>query len=243
MTVYVNENAPLDVVGIGSALLDIIVEVDDSFLDDLKLKKGQMHLIDEETSRSIQEKIKDMPVEIAPGGSAANTLAGIVTLGGASLLLGAVGNDEHGSSYIEESEKQGMITSIEKKNCLTGHAITFVTPDSERTFATHLGAALEFDDNDIPDGDIARGKILHLEGYLFEADNLYFACRKAMHIARTNGMAVSLALSDPAQDFFEANKKSRFFRTGFFLSIDLMIIFSRKFLPRDRLPGVRPGAI
>lgn len=197
MTVLINENGGIDVVGIGSALLDLIVEVDDSFLKELNLTKGQMHLIEEDTSREIQEKIKSMNIEIAPGGSAANTLAGVVNFGGSSLLLGCVGDDEHGSLYTEQTERQGVETAIGRKSRLTGHAITFITPDSERTFATHLGAALNFNDMDVLDDDIRRGKVLHLEGYLFEPDALHFACNKAMKIARQNGMAVSVDLSDP----------------------------------------------
>ncbi len=196
MTV-INENGQLDVVGIGSALLDLIVEVDDAFLADLNLTKGQMHLIDEDTSREIQKKIASMDIEVAPGGSAANTLAGVVNFGGSSLLLGCVGDDEHGSIYIEKTQGQGVDTSIERKSTLTGHAITFITPDAERTFATHLGAALKFNDMDVLEEDIQKGKVLHLEGYLFEPDGLHFACTKAMKIARAKGLGISIDLSDP----------------------------------------------
>lgn len=196
MTVAINENGRLDVVGIGSALLDLIVEVDDAFLKDLGLTKGQMHLVDADRSREIQRRIAAMNIEMAPGGSAANTLAGLVTFGGSSLLLGCVGDDEHGATYVEETEKQGVETSLGRKSTMTGHAITFITPDSERTFATHLGAALAFSDMDVAAEDICMGKVLHLEGYLFEPDNLHFACTRAMKIARDNDLAISLDLSD-----------------------------------------------
>jgi sugar/nucleoside kinase (ribokinase family) len=191
------KNTEYDVSGIGSALLDFTVEVDDSFLNKLKLDKGGMQLIDEERSREILSIISSLPMETSPGGSAANTLDGISRFGGASLLMGKVGDDDHGDIYIKETEKSGVATNIVRDSHLTGHAITFITPDSERSFATHLGAAQHFTKDDINEQSIVSSKILHLEGYLFEPPVLREACFHALKIAKDNGVLISVDLSDP----------------------------------------------
>lgn len=188
----------IDVVGIGSALLDFTVEVDERVLDKIGLKKGQMHLIDEKRSREIFEELKDYTIETTPGGSSANTLAGIAVLGGRSLFLGKVGNDHNGDYYISENEKMGVMTKIGKIDRMTGHAITFITPDSERTFATHLGAALYLGRDDILEQDIRNSNILHIEAYLLENDIQRRACFEAMSIAKYNHVRISIDLADSA---------------------------------------------
>jgi hypothetical protein len=196
MDLIKNKTAQYDVVGIGSALLDFTVEVDDAHLASTGLTKGQMHLIDSERSKEIFKAISGMKIETTPGGSAANTLAGVAGFGGKAFFIGKVGNDENGKIYITETEKSGVNTRIGKHDSISGHAITFITPDSERTFATHLGAALFLDEKDIKEEDIKKSKILHLEGYLFEPDNLYAASLKAMKAAKENGVLISIDLSD-----------------------------------------------
>lgn len=188
----------IDVVGIGSALLDFTVEVDERILDEMGLIKGQMHLIDEERSREIFKGLKDYTIETTPGGSSANTMAGIAILGGRSLFLGKVGNDRNGDYYISENEKMGVKTKMGKIDKMTGHAITFITPDSERTFATHLGAALYLGRDDIREQDIRNSNILHIEAYLLENDIQRGACLEAMRIARQNRVRISIDLADPA---------------------------------------------
>ncbi|MCP4133466.1 MAG: adenosine kinase [bacterium] len=197
MSIQLNENAEYDVVGIGSALLDFIIEVEDSVLKELGLNKGEMHLIDAERSKEILDYLKSFPMIVSPGGSSANTLAGISNLGGKGIFLGKVGNDNHGDIYIRETEKAGVKTVIGKDESASGHAITFITPDSERTFATHLGAALTFNESDVSEEAIKGSKILHLEGYLFEPPVLNQACMKAMKIAHEKGLLISIDLSDP----------------------------------------------
>ncbi len=186
-----------DVAGIGSALLDFTFQVDEDILEELGLKKGQMHLIDEDKSRDIQARMKNFPVEITPGGSAANTMAGVANLGGRSLFIGKVGRDAHGRIYIDESRKAGVEMRVNLHDKMTGHAITFITPDSERTFATHLGAALHFGREDVSADAIRSSKILHIEGYMLEGA-LKEASVFAMELAREAGVLISLDLADPA---------------------------------------------
>jgi sugar/nucleoside kinase (ribokinase family) len=144
----------------------------------------------------IFKAVSGMEIETTPGGSAANTLAGVAGFGGKSLFIGKVGNDENGKIYIAETEKAGVKARIGIHDSISGHAIAFITSDSERTFATHLGASLFLDEKDINEEDIKNSRILHLEGYLFEPDNLYAASVKAMKIAKENGVLVSVDLSD-----------------------------------------------
>jgi len=192
-----NKNAEYDVLGMGSALLDFIVQVDDAELEKFGLKKGGMQLIDEARSREILSRLEGRALEITPGGSSANTLAGISNLGGKGIFMGKVGYDEHGDRYIQDTARSGVTPLIGRHMSMTGHAITFITPDSERTFATHLGAALQFSSGDIREEHIKNSKILHIEGYLFEPPGLRDACMKALEIAKRDNVLISVDLSDP----------------------------------------------
>lgn len=191
------KKAKFDVSGIGSALLDFMVEVDDSFLQKLGLTKGGMQLIDEERSREIFSLISGMKIETAPGGSSANTVAGVATLGGKGAFIGRVADDEYGRVYIKKTTESGVHSLISAGDGLTGHAITFITPDSERTFATHLGAALRLSHDDVDYSAVAESSILHLEGYLFEPENLREICYRAIDTAKQNSVLISVDLADP----------------------------------------------
>jgi sugar/nucleoside kinase (ribokinase family) len=188
-----------DVSGIGSPLLDFIVEVEEGVLAEIDMKKGEMHLIDEEQSGQILKMLDKYQVKTAPGGSSANTLAGVSALGGSAVFLGKIGDDYHGTIYEQSTIEGGVASRLAKhKSARTGHAITFITPDSERTFATHLGAAIHFKRDDILGEDIKQSKILHLEGYQLEDQALKDTCVHAMSIARDSGVKVSIDLADPA---------------------------------------------
>lgn len=187
-----------DVTGIGSALLDFTVESDENILKEFSLRKGEMHLIDAERSREILGLLKGMNIHVSPGGSCANTIAGLSKLGGKGCLIGKVAEDENGRIYIEKTLETGVASYITKGGGITGHAITFITSDFERTFATHLGAAIELSVDEIDYSAVAASSILHLEGYLFEPDNLRSVCYRAMEKAKENGVLISLDLSDPA---------------------------------------------
>ncbi len=192
-----NIGAEFDVLGMGSALLDFIVEVDDADLEKFGLKKAGMQLIDDKRSKEILSSLEGRILEISPGGSSANTLAGISNLGGKGIFMGKVGYDKHGDLYIESTERAGVTPLIGRHKSMTGHAITFITPDSERTFATHLGAALQFSRDDIREEQIKNSKILHIEGYLFEPPGLREACMRALEYAKRNNVLISVDLSDP----------------------------------------------
>ncbi|MEM4271804.1 MAG: adenosine kinase, partial [Candidatus Pacearchaeota archaeon] len=134
-----------------------------------------------------------------PGGSSANTIAGVSCLGGNSFLMGVVGKDDHGDIYEQKTKESGVKTKLSRKHDkITGHAITFITPDGERTFATHLGAAVHFRKQHLAEDAIKQSKILHIEGYQLEDISIKSAVLHAMKIAKKNNVLVSVDLSDSA---------------------------------------------
>ncbi len=187
-----------DVIGLGSALMDFLVEIDEDRLIEFNLKKGEMHLVDEEQAKLVLEKINQhqLKIETIPGGSSANTLKGIALLGGKAILCGKVGDDPHGEIYVQEIEKFGLTTRMNKHPKTTGQAVSFITPDSERTFSTHLGAALELYKEDILEEDIEKSKVLHLEGYQVEGPTRETVMH-AIELAKKHNTLVSIDLADP----------------------------------------------
>ena len=132
------------ILGMGNALVDIMIRIDDdTFLNLLELPKGSMQLVDSVRSKSVLGKFENHPKSYSAGGSAANTIHGLAMLGVPAGYIGVIGEDELGGSFVNDMINAGvephMIHSLQN----TGHAIALVTPDSERTFATFLGAAIE----------------------------------------------------------------------------------------------------
>lgn len=187
-----------DIVGIGNPLLDIIVEVEEEILVDLGLKRGEMHLVDGRDGQKILEKLKNHPKMHVSGGSAANTVAGAAKLGAKGRYMGLIGDDEHGRAYEEEMKTSGVTTSLHRHDKeYTGYAITLVTADGERTFATHLGAARHFRTEHIVLSDIEKSRILHIEGYMLGEPETRVAMVEAMKHAKEHKTLVSVDLSAP----------------------------------------------
>lgn len=186
-----------DIFGIGSALMDFLIEVEHNELLELNLKKGQFHLIDEEGSKRLLQKIEKYKVKTSPGGSSANTLYGAAILGGSVVFCGKVGKDAHGDIYEERMADGGVKPKLARSEKITGHAITFITPDSERTFAVHLGAALHLKKGDIFFEDLKNSKILHIEGYQLEDKQLREVSLHAMQFAKKHNIKISIDLGDP----------------------------------------------
>ncbi len=186
-----------DVIGIGSALLDLTFEVNDSVLEEFGLKKGEMKLVDKNQSQEIFKKLISQNPKIFPGGSSSNTVAGVSFLGGTSAFLGKLGNDDYGFLYENKTKEFGVTAKFSKHNSdMTGNAITLITPDFERTFAVHLGASLSFNEKDIFEEEIKNSKILHLEGYQLGNPFLQKAVLYAIKIAKENDIKISLDVSD-----------------------------------------------
>jgi adenosine kinase len=185
-----------DVLGIGNALFDVLVRTDEAFLARHGMTKGSMSLIDEARAAAIY---KDMgPATEVSGGSAANTIVGIASLGARAAYVGKVKDDQIGKLYAHDIRAAGVAfnTSAAKAGPATGCSYILVTPDGERTMNTYLGAAQELSPADIDAGEIAASSIVYLEGYLWDPKNAKEAFVKAAKIAHDARRRVALTLSD-----------------------------------------------
>ena len=133
---------PRQVIGVGSLVVDLIAEVDDAFIDNIERRKGGMELVDAPTLDDILARVPQAPT-IAPGGSAANTIHGLAHLGVSTAFLGKLGTDDNGKFYSDAFDSAGVDTSrFRRTGALpTGRCLSLVTPDSERTLCTDLGAS------------------------------------------------------------------------------------------------------
>ncbi len=189
-----------DVLGIGNALMDIIVPVDESFLKENLIEKGSMTLIEEERRLSLRQafsKLDEAPREIA-GGSGANTMVGIAKMGVCAAYLGKIGTDKLGQRLLKGYQDAGVYfrSAVSKTGVSSGQCLIAVTPDSERSMSTFLGTSVEFSKSDILKEDIQRAATIYMEGYLFDKDEAKAAFVKAAEIATAAGRKVSLTLSD-----------------------------------------------
>ena len=189
-------NAPFDVLAIGNAIVDILVHTDEAFLRTQGLVKGTMGLVDLNVSTRLYETI-DSGVECS-GGSAANTITAITSLGGRGAFVGKVGNDTFGHVFTRDMNLSGVHfkTEAAKSSSGTATCIVFITPDAERTMQTYLGASLELNPEDIVANDVKAAKITFLEGYLWDPPAAKDAFLKAANLAHSAGREVSLSLSD-----------------------------------------------
>ncbi len=187
----------LDVIGIGNALVDVLSHAEEKLVERQGLVKGTMHLVDEERARALYEAMGP-GVEIS-GGSAANTVVGVASFGGRAHYVGKVRNDQLGDVFGHDLRATGVgyDTPRATSGPPTGRCLILVTPDAQRTMSTFLGASVRLGPADVDRGLIARGKILYLEGYLFDRPEAQEAFRAAAAIAHAAGRKVALTLSDP----------------------------------------------
>ncbi len=194
-----------DVFGIGNPLVDLIFRVDNDMLVELDLAKGIMHPLDEDSVKNVLKRLEHDKAHIAPGDSTANTLAGIANLGGKVCFCGKVGIDEHGLYYEKTLNDGGVSHNLAKCSLMTGKAITLITPDTERTFAVHLGAAAQLEKEDVFEHEICQSKFLHLTGYQLEDPKLKETAIHAMELAKNHQVKISIDLADP--NLVKRNKK------------------------------------
>ena len=181
------------ILGIGNALVDIMTRIKDGqFLEQYDLPKGSMQLVDQAFVKKLTEATRHMERQLASGGSAANTIHGLARLGVPTGFIGKVGNDELGNFFADDMKDAGIQPQLLRSDTDSGRAIALVTPDSERTFATFLGAAVELSDTDLQDRLFEGYKYLHLEGYLIQNHELM---KKAFELARKNDLLISLDLA------------------------------------------------
>jgi sugar/nucleoside kinase (ribokinase family) len=187
----------LDVVGIGNALVDVLSHADEDEVTRQGLVKGTMHLVDETRARTLYEAMGP-GVEMS-GGSAANTVVGVASFGGRAHYVGKVRDDQLGEVFGHDLRATGVgyDTPQATSGPPTGRCLILVTPDAQRTMSTFLGASVRLGPADVDPRLIARGKILYLEGYLFDPPEAQEAFRAAAAIAHEAGRKVALTLSDP----------------------------------------------
>jgi adenosine kinase len=192
--------AKYDVLGIGNAIFDVLVRTDEGFLRRHGMTKGGMALIDEARAQAIYRdmgKDSGTPVEMS-GGSAANTIVGIASLGARTAFIGKVKDDQIGRLYSHDIKAANVAfaTPPAAGGPATGCSYILVTPDGERTMNTYLGAAQELTPGDIDPAEVAASAIIYLEGYLWDPKNAKDAFLKASGIAHDAGRQVALTLSD-----------------------------------------------
>ncbi|MBF6600531.1 MAG: adenosine kinase [Dehalococcoidia bacterium] len=186
-----------DVIGIGNAIVDVLARADDAFLIAHALEKGAMTLVEEARSA---ELYRAMPPGIEmSGGSAANTMAGIASLGGRGAYIGKVRDDQLGDVFRHDIRAAGVdfVTAPLAAGAATARSLIFVTPDAQRTMQTYLGASVELAPHDVPEPLIAAGQITYLEGYLWDRPLAKAAFLRAAELAHAAGRKVALTLSDP----------------------------------------------
>jgi sugar/nucleoside kinase (ribokinase family) len=181
------------IIGIGNALMDIVVKLpDDRILLENNLPKGSMILVDAETSENINLQTVGLNKTLVPGGSVANTVHGLASFGVRTAFIGKVGNDELGKQYANGLSEIGASPQLFTSSTPTGVAMALVTPDSERTFATYLGAAIEMPSEDITMDLFRSFDIAYVEGYLVQNHALI---RKVVEMARKAGLIIAIDLA------------------------------------------------
>lgn len=181
------------IIGIGNALVDIMAMIDDDgMLDSFSLPKGSMQLVDRQQSESIKKEIESLITTETSGGSAANTMHGLAMLGADAGFIGSIGKDRTGDLFEDDMKRAGVKTHLLRRDYVTGTAVTLISPDKERTFATHLGAAVEMKDIDISEDMFKGYDILYLEGYQI-IDRVLV--EKVCRLAKENKMEIAIDLA------------------------------------------------
>lgn len=218
---------PVDVLAIGNAIVDVIADADDAFLERHRMTKGSMRLIDSEEA---QRLYSDMgPGRELSGGSAANTVAGLAAMGLSAGFIGQLGDDELGEIFSHDIGSLGVEFDTPPRSDAgpTGRCLIVVTSDAQRTMSTFLGAAQRLDSKAVSEERIARSAILYLEGYLWDPAEPRAAMEAAIAMARSAGTRVAFTLSD---SFVVERHRADFLRLIDDGSIDILFANEVEFL-------------
>ena len=187
-----------DVIGIGNAIVDVIGHAEDTFLDHMGIEKGIMQLIERDRAELLYGAMKDRTE--TPGGSVANTIAGLGSLGLSTAFIGKVKDDALGRFYAKGMEDAGTAfpnAPVADAEAPTSRSMIFVSPDGERSMNTYLGAGADLDQDDVSEELFTDSKLLFLEGYLFDKDDGKTAFTAAAQSMRAAGGKSGITLSDP----------------------------------------------
>lgn len=187
-----------EVVGIGNAVVDVISHADDAFLGEMNIEKGIMQLIERDRAEDLYGAMNDRVQ--TPGGSVANTIAGIGALGLPTAFIGRVNDDDLGKFYAQSMIDGGtdfVNAPVAGGDLPTSRSMIFVSPDGERSMNTYLGISTDLGPADVPDAVAGSAKIMFLEGYLFDKDQGKQAFLEASRLTRAAGGKAGIAISDP----------------------------------------------
>ncbi len=187
-----------DVVGIGNAIVDVLTQADDSFLDLMGIEKGIMQLIERDRAEILYAAMDDRVQ--APGGSVANTVAGLAQLGLRTGFIGRVHDDALGRYYARALADEGSAfvnPPVPGGELPTSRCMIFVTPDGERSMNTYLGISSELGPDDVSDDVAGDCEYLFLEGYIYDKPKGKQAFERAARLCREAGGRAGISLSDP----------------------------------------------
>lgn len=180
------------VIGLGNALTDILLQVEEADVQALNLPKGSMNLIDFDTALAVQRRFERVRKTMVAGGSACNTINAIALLGGKAAFIGKLGNDEIGEFYRNDMLRNGVKPMLLPSSLMSGYCTVLITPDGERTFCTYLGASSDLCADDIRKEAFLGYDIFHIEGYMVQNHQLI---EKAITLAKAAGLTVSIDLA------------------------------------------------
>lgn len=186
------------VYGIGNPLIDIIVSVDEQDIIDLGIHKGTMALIGRERMEELLQLSKNRKTTYSCGGSCPNTIIALASLGVPATLAGKIGNDENGTIYRNRLVSLGVqdeLVTTDKE--MTGSTVILITPDSERSMNTFLGANRLYEESDVRESTVAAADFFHFTGYMWDTQSQQGAIKKALSIAKKNNTTISFDLADP----------------------------------------------
>ena len=188
-----------DVYGLGNALVDMEFEISDQFLDDNKIDKGVMTLVDENQQHELIEQLDAFEGHKASGGSAANTLIAVSSMGGSSYYSCKVADDDLGHFYLDDLKAAGVDCNMDGKHKggITGKCLVMVTPDAERTMHTFLGVSSELSPYEVSEEAIKNSRFCYLEGYLTTSVTGKAANIEARNLAEKHDIKTALTFSDP----------------------------------------------
>lgn len=177
--------------------MDTEIDVADRVIHEHRLTRGGMKLASDESQRYLLQALSTYHKKTSAGGSAANTVVGLVQYGGSASYTGKIGSDRFGTLYQQSMVLAGVDFNTGPSDQPTGTCIVLVTPDGERTMQTYLGASATLSATDVNKDQIANSKILYVEGYLWSSPSGTKAAESAIECARSNNVQVALSLSDP----------------------------------------------
>ena len=169
------KNYKVEICFIGNAIVDILSKISNETLNKLKIPKGSMQIVDQETCDKILKHIQNP--SIISGGSAANTAVGYNSFGGICCFIGQIGNDKFGEIYLEQIKKYNVLSKVVQGIGPTGTSVVLITPDAERTMNTHLGMCREFNVKDIDEKLLMSSSFLYFTGYMWDTDSQKEAIR------------------------------------------------------------------